>query len=264
LVDRDDPSSTPSGHRNVGRMWDGRIGSVSAMTPGPATLSDLVIARVRRFCEARIPATNRAEVRLEVDVRGRTITLLECRPPWHGGPGDWTRMKVAQIRYDAAGSTWTLHWADRNSRWHVYDDVPRPRTLTRSCERSTKTPPASSGADPDPLLSPLGGTEKRCRQEMNLELRGSIGPELVRLRRPAKPCTAVQFRSPPRDKGPGQSPFVSAMTHLRNGASGAKGHKKGTEFLRTTADRGCASLTATAHSCHSEWEPGGGCRLSRR
>jgi hypothetical protein len=104
-------------------MWDGRIGSVSAMTPGPATLSDLVMARVRRFCEARIPATNRAEVRLEVDVRGRTITLLECRPPWHGAG----RLDPHEGRPDPlrrGGRHVALHWADRNSRWHVYDDVP--------------------------------------------------------------------------------------------------------------------------------------------
>jgi hypothetical protein len=105
-------------------MWDGQLGSVSAMTPVPAVVSDLAVAKVRRFSEGRIPAVHRAEVRLEVDVRGKTITILECRPPWHGGPGEWTRMNIVQIRYEPAGGTWTLHWRDRNGHWHMYDDVP--------------------------------------------------------------------------------------------------------------------------------------------
>lgn len=32
-------------------------------------------------------------------------------------------MKVAQIRYDREARLWSLHWRDRNGRWHPYDDV---------------------------------------------------------------------------------------------------------------------------------------------
>ncbi len=31
-------------------------------------------------------------------------------------------MPVAQLRYVPASQLWTLHWADRNGRWHPYDD----------------------------------------------------------------------------------------------------------------------------------------------
>jgi hypothetical protein len=37
-------------------------------------------------------------------------------------------MPIAQLRYDTAAGTWTLYWADRNRRWHRYDDLdPTPQ-----------------------------------------------------------------------------------------------------------------------------------------
>ena len=39
------------------------------------------------------------------------------------GPGAWTRLPIAQLRYDASAGTWTLYWADRNRRWHRYDHL---------------------------------------------------------------------------------------------------------------------------------------------
>ena len=62
-------------------------------------------------------------MRLEVDVRGNSVTISDCRPLWQGEPGEWTRMRIAQLRYDPPTSTWALYWADRNSRWHRYDDL---------------------------------------------------------------------------------------------------------------------------------------------
>ena len=51
------------------------------------------------------------------------MTFYDCRPLWQGPPGEWTRMKIAQLRYDPPTLTWSLYWADRNSRWHRYDDL---------------------------------------------------------------------------------------------------------------------------------------------
>jgi hypothetical protein len=84
-----------------------------------AAVSDVAVARVRRFCAGRIPPEARDEVRLEVEARGQTVTILETRSPW-GGAGEWTRMKVAQLRYDPRRRIWTLFSSDRNGRWHRY------------------------------------------------------------------------------------------------------------------------------------------------
>jgi hypothetical protein len=84
---------------------------------------DLDLARIRQFCDGRIPAHLRDEARVEAGVRGKTVTIFDCRPPWHPTLTDWSRVPVAQLRYSPASHAWTLYWADRNSRWHRYDDI---------------------------------------------------------------------------------------------------------------------------------------------
>jgi hypothetical protein len=34
-----------------------------------------------------------------------------------------TRIPIARLCYDPAARTWSLYWADRNRRWHPYDDL---------------------------------------------------------------------------------------------------------------------------------------------
>ena len=84
---------------------------------------ELALTKIRRFCDAHSPTHLRDEIRLEVTSRGNSITIADCRPLWQGAPGDWTRMNIAQLRYDPTSQHWTLYWADRNSRWHRYDDL---------------------------------------------------------------------------------------------------------------------------------------------
>lgn len=94
-----------------------------------AIVPELDLARIRAYCAQRVPAAYLSEVRVEATVRGRSVTLFECRPPWDGSPSDWSRVPVAQLRFDRDAGQWTLHWSDRNSRWHLYDDIV-PGTVT--------------------------------------------------------------------------------------------------------------------------------------
>jgi hypothetical protein len=87
------------------------------------SVPELALAKIRRFCEERTPAHLRDEMRLEATTRGNSVTVFDCRPPWDATHGEWTRMNIAQLRYDPALGAWTLYWADRNSRWHRYDDL---------------------------------------------------------------------------------------------------------------------------------------------
>jgi Protein of unknown function (DUF3024) len=69
---------------------------------------------------------HRDELRVECSARGKSITIFECRPPWHPDLGpDWARQPVAQLRYDPSDHHWRLYCADRNSRWH-YNDMVEP------------------------------------------------------------------------------------------------------------------------------------------
>ena len=95
-----------------------------ATAPYPVTVRavpDLDLARIRHFCEDRVPTHRRADARVEAAVRGRSVTIFDCRPPWRPEDGDWSRVPVAQLRYDPGPCVWTLYRADRNGRWHRYE-----------------------------------------------------------------------------------------------------------------------------------------------
>src|SRR4029453_6089058 len=106
-----------------------------------ARVSDLAVAKVRRFCDQRVPAEAWDQVCLEVTTRATSITIVERRPFGGGGPGGGTRLPIVQLRHDAAAGTWTLFWADRNRRWHRYDHLPPTPHLTA----------LPTEIDPDPL-----------------------------------------------------------------------------------------------------------------
>lgn len=91
-------------------------------------IPDLDLARVRRWIDQRnadMPPRARDQVRYEIEVADRTITVLECRPPWRKGIGtEWTRFPICRFRYTKARKEWSLYWRDRNLKFHEYDLVP--------------------------------------------------------------------------------------------------------------------------------------------
>jgi Protein of unknown function (DUF3024) len=105
-----------------------------------AGLPELDIARVRRWCEQRVPAQARDQVRVECDVAPRHLTIVERRPPWRQGAGpEWTRSPIARLHYTRATNTWTLYWRDRNLPFHRYDQIePSPQIddLLREIDRN--------------------------------------------------------------------------------------------------------------------------------
>jgi hypothetical protein len=90
-------------------------------------LPELDVARARRYVDERndrLPERARGKVAYDLEVEARSITILECRPPWREGFGtEWTRFPVARLRYTKARREWALYWRDRNLKFHVYDLV---------------------------------------------------------------------------------------------------------------------------------------------
>jgi hypothetical protein len=85
-------------------------------------LPELDIARVQRWCAARVPEQARHQVRVECQVTLRYLTIVERHAPWHQDSGsEWTSFPIARLRDTAADRSWTLYWRDRNLRFHVYD-----------------------------------------------------------------------------------------------------------------------------------------------
>lgn len=77
---------------------------------------------VGRYCEGRVPPHIRDKIRIEYEIRGNSVTIIECRPPWREDYGpEWSRLTVAQLRYE--NEKWALYWSDRNSKWHRYLDL---------------------------------------------------------------------------------------------------------------------------------------------
>lgn len=97
-----------------------------------SSIPETDLARIRRYCESESPAEHRDRLRVEYRVRGRTVTIVECRPPWREElDPDWTEVPQARLRYDESSSAWTLYWFDRNSRAHLYDLIDPHQPITR-------------------------------------------------------------------------------------------------------------------------------------
>lgn len=79
---------------------------------------------VEAYCDSRVPEDMRDEIRIECARRGKSITIVERRPPWKPDlSSEWSEVKVAQLGHDESAGTWSLHCSDSNGRWHVFDGV---------------------------------------------------------------------------------------------------------------------------------------------
>jgi hypothetical protein len=94
-----------------------------------AGLPDLDVARVRRWCQQRVPEQVRSQFKVECDVTPRYLTIVESRPPWRENMGaEWTRFPIARLRYTKTTRQWSLDWHDRHLCFHLYDRIaPSPR-----------------------------------------------------------------------------------------------------------------------------------------
>jgi hypothetical protein len=95
----------------------------------PPLVRQLVEAKLGSFCASRIPEHARHQVRLGFGIRGNSVTLYEERVTFFK-PGEWVRIRVAQLRYAPEDRSWTLYWRDRNDRWHEYSDLDPTSDLT--------------------------------------------------------------------------------------------------------------------------------------
>lgn len=99
-------------------------------------LPDIDLHRIRTFTEKRIPERASHQVRLELEVNGSNVTIVERRAPWDPkyGPA-WSRSAVASLRYSPTHRWWTLFWIDQNGQWHRHErTAPTPTVSTLLAE----------------------------------------------------------------------------------------------------------------------------------
>ena len=146
---RPKPTMNPIVAANSDSMQHSTRSTTQPPTAGePMALPDLDIARVQRWCAARVPEHARHQVHVECQIPRDTS------PSSSGAlPGARTSARSRPLPDRSAAihhrrELWTLYWRDRNLRFHV-STYSHPRTESSTCSTSsTATPPASSGADP--------------------------------------------------------------------------------------------------------------------
>ncbi len=110
--------------------WFWSAGTVSY---GGDVLPETDVARARHWVGLRndsLPDRARDQVRYELDVADRHLTVMECRAPWRDGyDGEWTRFPIVRFHYVKTRREWSTYWRDRNLKFHRYDPLPPTSVL---------------------------------------------------------------------------------------------------------------------------------------
>lgn len=127
------PDSTP-------RSAPHEAGATLQVVALPELVELAAVRQLEGFCKSRVPEHARDEIRLAFVIRG-SITLVERRAPWDPDYGtEWSRLKIAQLRYDADARAWSLYCRDRNERWFPYTEARAQRDLAPLLEVVDKDP----------------------------------------------------------------------------------------------------------------------------
>lgn len=92
-----------------------------------------------KFCEDRVPAQVRNQVRLSHSFRGDTVTLVEDRVVWNDAT-KWTHSPVAQFRFNEKKLSWSLYCRDRNQKWHAYQNIEPSNSFDKLLKEVDKDP----------------------------------------------------------------------------------------------------------------------------
>lgn len=92
------------------------------------------VTRVNQWIDrlnAGMPPHVASQLRYETATYRNAVTLLECRSMDPLEPeGEWYRLPFARLRFTRSRG-WELYWADRNSEFHIYDELPPMPTVDR-------------------------------------------------------------------------------------------------------------------------------------
>ena len=72
----------------------------------------LVETKLDKYCKEKVPDEVKNQVKMIYKIRGNNVNLYEKRRVYFDFR-KWTEMPIAQFRYDAESTRWTLYCADR-------------------------------------------------------------------------------------------------------------------------------------------------------
>lgn len=87
----------------------------------------LHVARTKlaAYCEQKVPAEEREHVRLDFEIDGDALILVESRPHFRR-PDTWTNLPVARFRFNPGSGTWALDspLLGNGGQWRPYPAKP--------------------------------------------------------------------------------------------------------------------------------------------
>ena len=95
----------------------------------PEFIKAIIEKKLGLFCNNRVPAHIRNKLNVSFETRANNVTIYENRAPWCSELTEWTKMKVAQIRYDEKTTLWRLYCCDRHEKWHQYEPLSAMKNL---------------------------------------------------------------------------------------------------------------------------------------
>lgn len=98
-----------------------------------------VEAIMNAFCEKRVPLEVRDKINLSFEINGCKVNLYENRPFWRD-PSQWSKMKIAQFRFNNEDRKWTLYCLDRNQKYWEYDHISPNKDIKKLIEEVDADP----------------------------------------------------------------------------------------------------------------------------
>lgn len=86
--------------------------------------SKVVEKEMQRLVD-RVPPNVRDKVNNSYEIKAQNVTLYENRPSWQepDNPDKWTKLAIAQFRFDSDHGTWSLYWQRANGKWLLLEGV---------------------------------------------------------------------------------------------------------------------------------------------
>jgi len=84
---------------------------------------------VGRLCRRRSAEWESAGGRLEYDVAGHRVVVVEARPIWNEPAAAWPRYPVAKLTFVRKAAVWRLFWRRSVRKWSRYGPLPYSREL---------------------------------------------------------------------------------------------------------------------------------------
>jgi len=87
------------------------------------TFSELEKKRIEKivgtFCDNRVPARARDQLKVGFRIEGQAIFIFESRPRWDK-PSRWLDLDFAKITYVNSRRIWKLYWKRASGKWNQY------------------------------------------------------------------------------------------------------------------------------------------------